>query len=250
VRLSSTCTSLSCACRARAPHSRAPVEHVHLTLVRRQDQKKTRPGRKTTTTTTTTTKDQKTRRSPKLRRLSRAPPRTPPPLTPRSASTRAFSHERLAARPPCFAYRPSPLLVRHPLASHSLRSAPSGRAFSLSANRDRRLASCPSTSQRGRSHRPTSRTLSAFRQAAFLRPPALLSRAGTRREIAPRLCRASIPSRGDRVHTARWLWWCCSELEGCCVEDDGRACSLMGALLRCGWRGGVRWRRCCDVMGE
>ena len=25
---------------------------------------------------------------------------------------------------------------------------------------------------------------------------------------------------------------------------------LMGALLRCGWRGGVRWRRCCDVMGE
>ena len=62
---------------------------------------------------------------------------------------------------------------------------------------------------------PYSRTRSSFWQAASLRPPALLSRAGTRREIAPRLRRASIPPRGDRVHTARWLWWGCSELEGC-----------------------------------
>ena len=100
--------------------------------------------------------------------------------------------------------------IRSPPPGLSLSSfhAPSGRAFALSANRDSRLASCPSTSQGGRSHRSPWRTLSAFKQAASSRPPALLSRAGTRREIAPRLCRGSIPPRGDRVHAVSFVVVC------------------------------------------
>ena len=45
--------------------------------------------------------------------------------------------------------------------------APFGRAFAPSANRDNRHALHSSTSQGGRSHRSNSRTLSAFKQAAF-----------------------------------------------------------------------------------
>ena len=45
----------------------------------------------------------------------------------------------------------------------------------------------------------------------LLTTPALLSRAGTRREIAPRFRRASIHFRGDRVHTVAlvvmWMAW-------------------------------------------
>ena len=52
---------------------------------------------------------------------------------------------------------------------------------------------------------------------------ALLSRAPTlRREIAPRLRRASIPPRGDRVHTV--------PLVGVCGEGGGVVASLMGVV--------------------
>ena len=73
-------------------------------------------------------------------------------------------------------------------------------------------------------------------------PGAAFLRAGTRREIAPRFRRASIPLRKDRVHAVRWLWWSkMASLKGVCGGSWERG--RMRALRRYGWRGGVRWRR-------
>ena len=85
-------------------------------------------------------------------------------------------------------------------------------------------------------------SLVLFAGSLFTTPGAAFLRAGTRREIAPRFRRASIPLRKDRVHAVRWLWWSkMASLKGVCGGSWERG--RMRALRRYGWRGGVRWRR-------